>query len=328
MSTISQQITPVNAIDVSVVMGVFNGGRELAESLESVLAQGGVTLELIVVDDGSTDDSGRLLDEAARRDSRVRVIHQKNIGLTGALITGCAVARGRYLARQDVGDISLPGKLTRQCGILDGDPQLAMTSCGTRFIGPAGELLYEVVQRGDELERGLEQEEVGRLTGPSSHPSVVLRRSVYEACGGYRPAFRVAQDLDLWVRVAERGRCLATPEIGYEAAWQLGSISHLRRRQQVLAKNAIIACRERRRLGQSEDPVLARLAFRLDKPALRVAAPKGMTDARLHYFLGSLLERRDPVAARRYLGQAVRNWPLHLKAWVKLARLELISNVA
>ncbi len=162
---------------VSVVMSVYNGGSSLAATLDSILAQEGVAFEFIVVDDGSTDGSGALLDDYARRDERLRVIHQDNRGLTRALIRGCAAARGPFIARQDAGDISLPGRLARQSAFLESNPEVVLTACGTRFVGPAGELLYEQVQHGDELQRGLEQLDSKRIRGPSHHGSVMFRRA-------------------------------------------------------------------------------------------------------------------------------------------------------
>ena len=79
--------------EVSVVMSVYNGASNLAPSMNSILSQEGVALEFIVVNDGSTDNTGEILDDFARRDPRVRVIHQKNTGLTRALIRGCDAAK-------------------------------------------------------------------------------------------------------------------------------------------------------------------------------------------------------------------------------------------
>ena len=87
-----------------------------------------------------------------------------------------------------------------------------MTSCGTRFVGPDGEVLYEIRQAGDELHRGLQHVDIDRVIGPSSHhTSVMFRRRSFEKVGGYRAQFRVAQDLDLWMRLSEVGVCWATP---------------------------------------------------------------------------------------------------------------------
>ncbi len=307
--------------DVSVVMSVFNSAGTLATTLESILTQQGVGLEFILVDDGASDGSGAILDDYARRDSRVRIIHQANTGLTRALIRGCAEARGRYIARQDAGDQSLPGRLAQQCALLDENPDVVMTSCGTRFLGPEGEWLDNTVQGSNELALGLQQQQSNRLRGPSHHGSVMFRRSAYQAVGGYRAAFRVAQDMDLWVRLIEWGGCLATPEVLYQATWTLGSISHVQRVQQVLATRAIVACRTRRRRGEFEAPVRERLARDLARPRPAWTAPPNLVNARFYYYIASLLEQRQPVVARQYLGRAIHSWPWHLKAWVKLARL-------
>src|SRR5262245_21944801 len=202
--------------EVSVVMSVYNGASHLAATLDSILSQEGVELEFIVVNDGSRDKSGQILNEYAQRDSRLRIIHQENTGLTRALIRGCGTARGEFIARQDVGDLSLPGRLARQRVILDAEPDVVMVSCATRYVGPSEEEVYTVAQSSEELEEGLRQLTIEKMRGPSSHPSVMLRRSTYEQVGGYRAAFPVAQDLDLWMRISEVGRCLAMPEVLYQ----------------------------------------------------------------------------------------------------------------
>ena len=97
-------------------MSVYNGATELSVTIDSVLTQDGVGLEFIIVNDGSTDATGSLLDDYARRDARVRVIHQENKGLTASLIRGCAAANGEFIARQDVGDISLGGTVGSTAG--------------------------------------------------------------------------------------------------------------------------------------------------------------------------------------------------------------------
>src|SRR5215472_5045758 len=97
--------------EVSVVMSVYNNAPDLARTLDSILSQEGVDFEFIVVNDGSSDQSGQILNKYAQRDSRLRIIHQENAGLTRALIRGCDVARGEYIARQDAGDFSLPDRL-------------------------------------------------------------------------------------------------------------------------------------------------------------------------------------------------------------------------
>jgi glycosyltransferase involved in cell wall biosynthesis len=94
----------IDSPDVSVVMSVYNDATYLCGAVESILIQEGVSFEFIIIDDGSTDGSGQILDEYAAKDSRIRVVRQQNRGLTRALIAGCAMARGKYIARQDSDD--------------------------------------------------------------------------------------------------------------------------------------------------------------------------------------------------------------------------------
>ena len=243
---------------VSVVTGVYNGGDLLPKAVDSILSQQGVSFEFVIVNDGSTDGTAAILDDYARRDGRVRVIHQENTGLTRALIWGCVTARGQYIARQDADDVSLPGRLARQAAFLDAHPEAVMTACGSRRSGPDGEVLHEVVQHGEELHEGLGRLTLAEVTGPSHHGAVMFRRSAYEAAGGYRAAFRVAQDLDLWLRLAEAGKCLAIPEIYYEGSWRLGAISHLRREEQLRTTEVLLECARARRTIGSDAAVLER----------------------------------------------------------------------
>jgi glycosyltransferase involved in cell wall biosynthesis len=210
---------------VSVVMSVCNGAATLRESVHSVLSQEGVDFEFIIVDDGSTDASAGMLDEFARADRRIRVIHQENRGLTRALIRGCAEASGKFIARQDCDDLSLPGKLNKELSAIEARPDAVLVSCGTRFVGPNGELLYEVsTAEGDATERLLTLDPQ-RLRGPAGHGSTLFRRDLFERVGGYREQFYFAQDLDLWTRLVEHGRYLVIPDVLYQVSVGLGSIS-------------------------------------------------------------------------------------------------------
>ena len=120
--------------EVSVVMGVYNGGDSLSRTLESVLSQQGVDLEFIVVNDGSTDNTLSILNDYSEKDNRLRVLDQENSGLTRSLIRGCAEARGEFIARQDAGDISLPGRLRKQLDLIQKNPDVVLVSCWYQLL--------------------------------------------------------------------------------------------------------------------------------------------------------------------------------------------------
>jgi glycosyltransferase involved in cell wall biosynthesis len=296
-------------------MSVYNGAAHLSESLESILAQQGVNFELIVVNDGSTDESGEMLNMYARRDRRLRVIEQENHGLTQALIRGCAASQGAYIARQDAGDLSLPGRLVKQLNCTRENPDAAFVSCGTRFVGPGGEHLYDVNQDASDATERLLTLDPDELRGPSSHPSTLFSRSLYERVGGYRPAFYYAQDLDLWIRFAECGTHVVMPETLYQAAVSVESISGLHRKEQIELKRIMLEGARLRRNGVSEQTVLKRAE--LIRPSKR-RSPGRLARARAFYFIGScLMQRKNPNAAF-YFRQAWKSHPLHLKSVVRL----------
>ena len=304
--------------EVSVVMSVYNGAPSLAVTMESILSQQGVNLEFIVVNDGSTDRTGDILDDYARRDGRVCVIHQKNTGLTQALICGCAAASGEFIARQDAGDVSLAGRLATQVDVFRNNPRVVMTSCGSRFIGPGGEVLQEIYQTGEELNRGLQRLEIESVRSVSHHSSVVFRRKSYEMVGGYRPQFSVAQDLDLWMRLSEVGVCWATPDVLCEVHLSRNSISATRRAEQVRTARAIVKCAAARRSGRDDAKLVARWASQSRSRHFFFWPPERLQDARFYYFIGSLLRHRQPEQARLYFWRAVSVWFLHPKAWYRI----------
>ena len=304
----------MTAPQVSVVMSVYNGAATLRESVQSVLSQEDVDFEFIIVDDGSTDASPAILDECARADRRIRVIHQENRGLTRALIRGCGTATGEFIARQDCGDVSLPGRLRAELRMMESGPDVALVSCGTCFVGPAGERLYEVSIADGDAANGLMALDIRKARGPAHHGSTLFRRELYERVGGYRQQFFFAQDLDLWTRLIEHGRHVALPDVLYQANFALGSISGQHRREQIACARILLECARLRRASLDEAPALARAAAIL--PARRKL--KAADRAAAMYFVGVCLRRRADPRARQYFRDALRANPLHLKSAVRL----------
>ena len=296
---------------LSVIMGVYNGGAALTETLSSVLGQSDVPLEFVVVDDGSSDGSTLLLESLAQRDPRLRLIRQDNAGLTSALIRGCEAARGEFIARQDCGDRSLPGRFSAGIALLQSLPTVALTCCGARMLAPRGEHLFDVVRDGDELQRGLRNVTADAYRGPTHHGATMFRRDAYVRAGGYRPQWRVSQDVDLWLRLAEVGDCVAYPMVGYEVQLDLHGISASRRVEQACFSALAFSCAAARKAHGTDAQVIE--AFKPDALTAR-AASRAKREASELYFFGSCLRRNDPEAARFYLRQAVRRRPFSPKA--------------
>jgi glycosyltransferase involved in cell wall biosynthesis len=315
-----QQGCLMSVPEVSVVVGVFDGQRYLRESLSSVLGQTGVSHELIVVDDGSTDASPAILEEFARQDDRVHVIRQENQGLTIALLRGCAAARGNLIARQDADDLSWPGRLQAQVELFRHDPRLVLAWSRSRIIGPEGETLYDTeepagrAEAAHDLQRG--------IRGPC-HGSVMFRSDVYQRLGGYRAEFRFAQDRDLWLRMVEAGEVESLPQILYSRRVSDSCISAFRGDQQKrlaeIAKEAFRA----RQCGRSDARWLKLAAtVSAESPPAESAERRSRTS----YFIGKcLLDRRDSRAVR-YLRNSVGQAPLWWKPRAALLAARLLCR--
>lgn len=207
---------------VSVLMGVYNGGAHLGEAVESILGQTFPDLELIVVDDGSTDETRAVL--AAYPDERMRVLHQDHAGLTRALNHALGKARGEYVARQDADDVSHPTRIERQVRFLDAHPEIALVGTWVQLIDGDG----------DELATLHFETEPARIAAllprenHFTHGTLMARRTILQAIGGYREAFRYAQDYDLTLRLIERYALGNLPEELYRLRQGADKISYRR----------------------------------------------------------------------------------------------------
>lgn len=199
---------------VSVVCAWYDRADHIGETLDSLLAQDFDGFEIVLVDDGSPDPRVReILDRYD--DPRLRVVHQDNTGFTLAIRRAIDAARGEYIAIQGAGDVSLPQRLRVQAAVLDRESEVGVVGCRYENVvvgGPGDRLRTLSAPR--TLAPRLEHLVKGR--NPLGHGEVMMRRSVYDAVGGYRPFFRFAQDRDLWIRMAPICRFRIVDELLYE----------------------------------------------------------------------------------------------------------------
>lgn len=308
---------------VSVVMGVYNGGARLQATVESILNQTFRDFEFIIVNDGSSDDTGAKLEAWERMDNRLRVIHQENGGLTKALARGCSLARGLYIARQDCGDISLPDRLAEQVQYLARHEEVVLCCPAVEVIGPEGELLSVV--RFSEASLEMTQAWVEHGAAPV-HPAVMFRASAYRECGGYREEFAVAQDHDLWYRLVRLGQFGAVQRPLFRLILDSTGISARRKAQQRLLAKIARDCYQCAGRGESGSASLAEAAAISRQPG--TSSPRGdrLRSAELNYFIASCLLARHDRRAISYLTKVLRSTPAHVRAWLKLVYAALFCR--
>jgi glycosyltransferase involved in cell wall biosynthesis len=177
-------------------MGVWNGAPQVREAVLSVLSQTMADLELIVVDDNSTDATPGIL--ASFRDPRLQVLRRARGGLTSALNAALRLARAPLVARLDADDVALPERLERQLAFLSAHPDVGLVGTAAREVDAAGRDVAIVRPPADDAD--IRRALIRR--NPFVHSSIVMRRSALEQAGGYDEAFPVAQDYDLWMRMS------------------------------------------------------------------------------------------------------------------------------
>lgn len=195
---------------VSVLLPYRNSAPTLEEALRSVLDQRDVDLEVVAIDDGSSDAGPALVASIARHEPRVVSCSAGGVGIARALAHGLAHARGDFIARMDGDDVSLPGRFAAQLALLEREPSIGVA--GTQVEGfpdaAVGLGLRLYIEWQNSLVSAPDHARELFVEAPLCHPSVMLRRAALLAAGGFVDA-TWAEDYDLWLRLDAAGFGLA-----------------------------------------------------------------------------------------------------------------------
>jgi glycosyltransferase involved in cell wall biosynthesis len=291
---------------VSVLMPVYNAERYVGEAVASILGQSFGDFELLVLDDGSEDGSLDVVEAVGAGDPRLRVFRECHAGLAERLRAGVDHARGELVARQDADDASRPQRFARQVDYLQRHPECSAVGVGALFVDPEGRPIRE-------QQRPLDHREIENLllSGQGNaliHSGAMFRRDRLIAAGSYRPESEPAEDVDLYLRLAERGRLANLPEVLLVVREHLTRVSKLRAGEQRRRLDAVVGAARRRRGLCAAAPSAAGVPEQLS-PA--ECWRRGARDA---------TEGGHLATARRYAWAALRAEPLRPRSWQILAR--------
>jgi glycosyltransferase involved in cell wall biosynthesis len=237
---------------VSVIMPVRSGERWLAIAVDSLLAQTLQDFEILIIDDGSTDTTPAILRDYAGRDRRIRVIRQDALGLVAALNRGLEEARASLVARLDADDAAMPERLQRQLAHMQANAQIGLLGSWAQKIDASGQPIGW-------LKPATDPQSIGGLllrANPMIHSTVMMRRDLVRKLGGYREAFRGAEDYDLWLRMSEAAAIANLSECLIQYRWHSDNVSNRQRVRQ--AFSARLARRSMRlRRSSAADPAEA-----------------------------------------------------------------------
>ena len=300
---------------VSVVMSVRNGGAFLREAVESILQQSFRDFEFVIIDDGSTDESGSVLDRYQKSDSRVQVFHQENRGLIESLNRGCRLSRGKYIARMDADDIALNDRLERQVKWMEEHQSLGALGGAVELISATGKSLgiYPHPCESREIALALADGDCAIW-----HPTAFIRKNVFLSVGGYRPIVVDAEDYDLWLRVADRFELANLEAVVLKYRVHSSQVSIRKHEQQTLSCFAARAAALSRKKG-NPDPLesVSEITPRVLEDLGVSEATQGAGLAR-HWLtcIRSMYQIGEFAAARRAIEGSPSHYLKYAESWV------------
>ncbi|HUK92197.1 MAG TPA: glycosyltransferase [Blastocatellia bacterium] len=284
--------------NVSVIVPTYNNSRFVCQALDSIVAQSFRNLEIIVIDDGSTDDTAAAL--APYRDL-ITLVRTRNQGPAAARNAGIKRAKGDFIAFLDSDDLWLPEKLDRQVAHLIAHPEIGIVFCDSETFGGGDHSRCR--DRGNPWSEPGAALETLLTHRPIALSSVVVRKSCLAGAGMFDESLRGAEDYNLFLRLSRQFRFGVVD----------GALVRKRLHEDNLSDD--LACMHRDEIAN-----VRKLASLFPKESLHVRRLSGQ----IHFRFGRYyFDRRDFVRARHCFLSALRNRPLSRWAWIYLAASSL-----
>lgn len=285
---------------VSVLMPVYNAERYAAASIQSILDQTFSDFELVIIDDGSHDGSLEVIRRYQRADNRIVSYSRPNTGIVGALNDALALARGDLIARMDADDISMPHRFERQVAFLETSPEYEVVSSRVLLTDPDGEPIFECPQEITHEEIMAAYDNIRWAVVTSA---AMMRRATLREIGGYRPQYDTLEDLDLMLRLSERGRLHNLPEVLYKYRQHFSTTCFRENQRQSRIREAVY--RE----------AFARQGKTLELPSKAFDGGKRSVLDEHSRWAWRALQAGNIRTARKHARWVVRHRPFDLESW-------------
>lgn len=236
---------------ISILIPVYNAADFVEEAIKSIINQTFKDIELIIINDGSTDSSGEILQNFKDIDSRIRLIQRSNKGLIYTLNEGLSLVNSPLIARMDADDISAPNRLEYQYAYMIQHPETVAVGSYVEFINIQGQA-YRIKK----LPTGNQVQDNFLWGCPIVHPTVMMRTDAVRKAGGYPSEFVSAEDYALWLRLLSLGKIDNIPEVLLSYRVHENSISHMHAHQQ---RNSTLRAQALWLAGRLEDNELCQL---------------------------------------------------------------------
>lgn len=292
-------------------MPVYNEQSNVAEAVDSILNQTFEDFEFIIIDGGSTDNTVNIINQYD--DPRIHLIRENTPnGISAALNKGISASNYDLIMRMDADDRSLPHRMDKQSHILKNNNSVGLVTSWHRIIDREGE---PITPQTISPNRKFSVNEISSEGQEFAHGSVMMRKNIVKSVGGYRSAFDSAEDLDLWLRMAEITDFHVIPKILYEHRVSPHQIAR-RKRQRIAVKYARKAA-EARRSGETEPINTCINEMRsVESKKYNNRQKKSL----YKYLLGNALLREGRrQEAISYFIQSLIIYPLSIRTWYKIA---------
>ena len=284
---------------VSVLMPAYNAEKYISAAIGSVLDQSFTDFELIIVNDGSADDTEKII--RSFPDERITLVNRENGGVAAALNTGLEKARGKYIARFDADDICYPDRLAVQFAFMEANPGYILIGSNADYITEGGDFIYHhhcFAYTNEDLSERI------HFYCPFIHSSVMYKREEVWQMGGYNTMAHTFEDYFLWVHLISKGKMANLPKSLIKERLNPGSGTideKWRGRKFRKLKRQIILAGQ---ITKWQELDLLKIIKRQDIQRVKEGAYYALCAKKF------LTDNYQPRKAREYTGKAIRTNPL------------------